>query len=195
MLSCNFTTPQNFDPPAVLQKLYGPYFDKMLSGRGSLLVLGQHNSGTSMLARLLMLMGAFQGNAHGLSLYHLLDQGQYEHSTCRSWKALYREHTGQRCLAGLSTSPTNRLKYWEIIDVTHFHDIVLSWVTDNKFRPYHAQGVNKALLSKDRKETISCFARKTVHDLNRHRPWVLKDPRMLLFAQHWIRHVCATSVA
>lgn len=66
MLSCNFTTPQSFDPPMVLQKLYGPFFDKTLSGKGSLLVLGQHNSGTSMLARLLMLMGAFQGNVHGV---------------------------------------------------------------------------------------------------------------------------------
>lgn len=75
--------------------------------------------------------------------------------------------------------------------MTHFHDIVLSWVTDHNFKPYHAQGVNKSLLSEDRKETISCFAQKTVRDLDRHRPWVLKDPRMLLFAEHWIRHVCS----
>lgn len=68
MLSCNFTRPQHFDPPMVLRKLYGPYFDSTLSGRGSLLILGQHNSGTSMLARLLMLMGAFQGNVHGAFL-------------------------------------------------------------------------------------------------------------------------------
>eukprot|EP00892_Ulva_mutabilis_P006490 jgi/Ulvmu1/4212/UM019_0191.1 len=154
LLSCNFTTPQSFDPPMVLQKLYGPYFDKALSGKGSLLILGQHNSGTSMLARLLMLMGAFQGNVHGLS-----------------------------------TSPTNRLKYWEIIDVTHFHDIVLSWVSDHNFKPYHAQGVNMGLLSDDRKQTISCFAKKTVRNLDRHRPWVLKDPRMLLFAEQWIQHM------
>jgi hypothetical protein len=63
--SCNFTTPKEFDPYLVNRKLYGPWFDANSNGRGQMLILGQHNSGTSMLARLLMLMGAFQGNVKG----------------------------------------------------------------------------------------------------------------------------------
>lgn len=67
---CNFTTPREFDPYLVLRKLYGPWFEANGRGRGQMLILGQHNSGTSMLARLLMLMGAFQGNVKGVVLLH-----------------------------------------------------------------------------------------------------------------------------
>lgn len=64
-----------FDNIPVLRKLYGPVFDTVRirqgQGRGSMLVLGHHNSGTSMLARLLMLMGAFQGNLDGARAHKL----------------------------------------------------------------------------------------------------------------------------
>ena len=45
--------------------LYGAPFLGEHSGSGGILVLGNHNSGTSMLTRLIMLMGAFQGNLEG----------------------------------------------------------------------------------------------------------------------------------
>lgn len=81
------------------------------------------------------------------------------------------------------------MKYWERIDVTHFHDMVLQWVTDPQYRPYHAQGVDMSKLTRAKSDNLKCFARKIVRDLDRHKPWVLKDPRMLLFADHWIREV------
>ena len=91
--------------------------------------------------------------------------------------------------AGLSTSPTNRLKYWEKIDVSHFHDMLLRVVADPQFKPYHAQGVDMSRLTGAMNTTLTCFISKIVKDLNRHRPWVIKDPRMLLFAEQWLAQV------
>ena len=44
-------------------------------------------------------------------------------------------------------------------------------------------------LTPELKATLSCFIGKIVKDLNRHHPWVIKDPRMLLLADHWIPRV------
>lgn len=67
--------------------------------------------------------------------------------------------------------------------------MVLSWVTDPKFKPYHAQGVDMGKLSSHNRDNLKCFAKKVIKDLDRHKPWVLKDPRMLLFADFWIKQV------
>ena len=181
LLNCNFTTPRAYDPYLVVHKLYGPWFEPANPGAGSLLVLGQHNSGTSMLARLIMLMGAFQGNVKGMLRLSITARCPLLHVRFL--------HMPGGCAAGLSTSHTNRLKYWEKIDVTHFHDMVLSWVTDPNFKPYHAQGVDMNQLSDGNRDNLKCFAKKVIKDLDRHKPWVLKDPRMLLFADFWIKEV------
>ena len=101
----------------------------------------------------------------------------------------------RRARAGLSTSPTNRLKYWEKIDVSHFHDMLLRAVADSRFKPYHAQGVDMSRLTPEMNSTLTCFIGKIVKDLDRHRPWVIKDPRMLLFADQWIAQVQTASFA
>ena len=67
--------------------------------------------------------------------------------------------------------------------------MVLSWVTDPNFKPYHAQGVDMNQLSIGNRDNLKCFAKKVIRDLDRHKPWVLKDPRMLLFADFWIKEV------
>lgn len=96
--------------------------------------------------------------------------------------------------AGLSTSPTNRLKYWEKLDVSHFHDMLLRAISDSQFKPYHAQGVNMTRMTPPMQETLNCFVRKIVKDLDRHKPWVIKDPRMLL-SEHWLAQVCRLSAS
>ena len=62
---CTFKTPTMWDPPETLRQLYGMTFLPERAGKGSIVVLGHHNSGTSMLTRLIMLMGAFHGNLSG----------------------------------------------------------------------------------------------------------------------------------
>lgn len=66
---CTFVYPRGFDPPNILRSLYGAPFMGETEGSGSMLVLGNHNSGTSMLTRLIMLMGAFQGNLASARLH------------------------------------------------------------------------------------------------------------------------------
>lgn len=96
--------------------------------------------------------------------------------------------TADAC-TGLSTSPTNRLKYWEKIDVSHYHDQLLRVISDQRFRPYHAQGVNMTRMTPAINRSFSCFISKIIYDLDRHKPWVLKDPRMMLFTQNWLQQV------
>lgn len=61
-----------------------------------MLVLGQHNSGTSMLARLMMLMGAFQGNVKGMSIVNnrncILLHYEVVHAFSSSRKMVEQEH-------------------------------------------------------------------------------------------------------
>jgi hypothetical protein len=50
--------------------MYGRHFDKDdTSGSGGIVVLGAHNSGTSMVTRLIMLLGAFAGNYETISIH------------------------------------------------------------------------------------------------------------------------------
>ena len=65
---CSFTTPNVFDTPEVLRQLYGGPFLTARHGKGAIVVLGNHNSGTSMLTRLIMLMGAFLGSLNAAPL-------------------------------------------------------------------------------------------------------------------------------
>jgi hypothetical protein len=70
LLNCEYDPPNHFDTPDLLRKLYGRGFnldDK--SGSGGIVVLGAHNSGTSMVARLIMLLGAFAGNYETISIH------------------------------------------------------------------------------------------------------------------------------
>lgn len=113
MLACLYDPPMTFDTPYLYKQLYGDAFDPTdTSGSGEILVLGQHNSGTSMVAKLVMLLGAFQGNYETVSI-----------------------------------SPRNRLKYYEQLSVSAFHDAFLQKFTDPQFRPYHGQSLNFTLLT------------------------------------------------
>lgn len=149
---CEYRPPSRFDSARVIAHLYGDKFNVHTSGKGAIFVFGNHNTGTSMLARLLMLMGAFQGN-----------------------------------LARLSTSARNRLKYWEMLDVSHFHEMLLSKMTNPRFKPFHAQNFNISQWTGEAQHALDCFIGKVYQDLGRHRPWVIKDPRMVLFAHHWVK--------
>lgn len=97
--------------------------------------------------------------------------------------------------AGLSTSPTNRLKYWEKLDVSHYHDLLLGYLSDKRFRPYQAQGVDRRKMTEAMHQSLECFVGKTIYDLDRHWPWVLKDPRMMLFADSWLQRVRSANSA
>lgn len=70
LLKCEYDPPTEFDKAHLLERMYGRHFDASdTSGRGNIVVLGAHNSGTSMVTRLIMLMGAFAGNYETLSVH------------------------------------------------------------------------------------------------------------------------------
>ena len=70
LLKCEYDPPTEFDKPHLLERLYGRHFDVTdLSGKGGIVVLGAHNSGTSMVTRLIMLLGAFAGNFETVSIH------------------------------------------------------------------------------------------------------------------------------
>jgi hypothetical protein len=70
LLNCEYDPPTQFDQPELLKKLYGRQFHPNdQSGHGNVVVLGAHNSGTSMVTRLIMLLGAFAGNFETISIH------------------------------------------------------------------------------------------------------------------------------
>jgi hypothetical protein len=72
--------------------------------------------------------------------------------------------------------------------------MLLRVVSDPQFRPYHAQGVDMGRMTPKIASSFECFVSKMISDQNRHRPWVLKDPRMLLFTKNWLEQVLATHI-
>ena len=55
------------DDIPTLRALHGSQFDPDSKGYGSVLVLGNHNTGTSMLMRGLMMLGLYAGPKQGVS--------------------------------------------------------------------------------------------------------------------------------
>lgn len=117
LLKCEYDPPTHWDDPELIRKLYGRQFDtEDTSGRGSIVVLGAHNSGTSITTRLIMLLGAFSGNYETLSIHG-----------------------------------KNKLKYYEPLSVSLFHDSFLGKFVDTRFRPYHGQDLDySSITDKDR---------------------------------------------
>ena len=66
----------------MLAYLYGDQFHIKNTGAGRILVLGQHNSGTSITTRLIMLLGAFQGSSQYISVNQYNKLKFFELRTC-----------------------------------------------------------------------------------------------------------------
>ena len=113
-----------------------------------LIVLGMHRSGTSVVARLLNMMGAYFGS-EGISL---------------------------------GVQPDNPKGFWERRDVKELNDFVLhslncSWDKILNFK-----------IDELTEETIAEFNKRATTillEMDAHRPWVLKDPRMCLLFPLW----------
>jgi hypothetical protein len=113
-----------------------------------LIVLGMHRSGTSVLARLLNLMGAYFG-----------PEG-----------------------AGTGANPENPKGFWERRDVRNLNDHVLQSVGCdwNRVLGFDPRALPEALAAE--------FARRAsrlVLEMDAHRPWLLKEPRLCLLLPLW----------
>lgn len=115
-----------------------------------LIILGMHRSGTSVLARMLNLMGAYFGPE------------------------------------GMSTGalPENPKGFWERRDVRALNDAVLhsigcDW---NRVHAFDPARVPDGVVAK-----FDAEASKLVLELDAHRPWMLKEPRLCLLFPLWRR--------
>ncbi len=124
------------------------FFSFFRPNQMQLIVLGMHRSGTSMLMRLLNLMGAYFG-AQG---------------------------------AGTPAGEENPKGFWERWDVRMLNDLLLhsagcDWHRVSEFEPGR---LPEAALAEFRAR-----AARLVLELDGHRPWAIKDPRMCLLLPMW----------
>jgi hypothetical protein len=110
-------------------------------------VFGMHRSGTSMVTRLINMMGAW-----------FAEEGQ-----------------------SLGFAKDNPKGFWERKDVLALNDELLSL---NNCQWNRVDGWNRASL-RQAPEALARRMKSVVLDLDAHRPWVLKDPRMCLTFPYW----------
>ena len=91
--------------------------------------------------------------------------------------------------ADLDIIPHNPLKHWEFKNVFQVHHHLLSHVADQRFMAVQAVNVSTDRVDAATKQQFGCFADKVIATLSRHEPWVLKDPRMMHFADLWLHRV------
>ena len=113
-----------------------------------LIILGMHRSGTSVLARLLNMMGAYFG-PEGIS-------------------------TG--------ANQENPKGFWERRDVRQLNDYVLNSVGCdwNKISDFNIKDVPEEVINKFKIEGA-----KIILEMDSHRPWMLKEPRLCLLFDLW----------
>lgn len=117
-----------------------------------LIVLGMHRSGTSVLARILNLMGCYLG-PEGMS-------------------------TG--------ANPENPKGFWERRDVRQLNDALLHSVGCDWDRVASLDLVN---IPTQMTQAFDEVAARTVLEMDAHRPWFIKEPRLGLLLPMWLRHL------
>lgn len=116
-----------------------------------LIVLGMHRSGTSVLARILNLMGAYMG-PEGMS-------------------------TG--------ANAENPKGFWERRDVRQLNDAALHSLGCDWNR---VADLDLERMSGDMAEAFDKVAGRILLEMDAHRPWFLKEPRLCLLLPLWRRH-------
>jgi hypothetical protein len=111
-------------------------------------ILGMHRSGTSLLTRLLNLMGVYLGPEGSLLL----------------------------------PAEDNVKGFWERVEILEMHEAILermgmSW--------YRVAGFNPQVLDAESERIFSIKVPQFCYNIDSHRPWALKDPRLCLFFSRW----------
>lgn len=117
-----------------------------------LIVLGMHRSGTSVLARILNLMGVYLG-PEGMS-------------------------TG--------ANPENPKGFWERRDVRLLNDAVLHSVGCDWDR---VADLDLAKIPAEMNQAFDDVARRILLEMDAHRPWFIKEPRLCILLELWRRHL------
>ena len=96
----------------MLSEIYGDRFDPKVVGKGRIFVLGQHNSGTSITTRLLMLLGAYQGSSKYIVISKNNKLKFFENTICDRLNELVLDAIGDPHYSGYHAQGLdfNRLK-------------------------------------------------------------------------------------
>lgn len=81
--------------------------------------------------------------------------------------------------------PNNQLKYWERPSVFSYHHDFLYRHMPRGIIPTSGLGLNLKRVSQCESQGFNCFVAKELNHLERHQPWVIKDPRMPLLMELW----------
>ena len=113
-----------------------------------IVILGMHRSGTSAVARLINMMGAYIGPEN------IMADPAYD----------------------------NEKGFWERTDVKDLNDDVLRQLGSAWDDPV---GLDLGALTETSREAFARHSRHIVHNMDAHRPWVMKDPRLCLLFPLW----------
>lgn len=116
------------------------------------IVLGMHRSGTSVLARILNLMGIYLG-----------PEGM-----------------------GTGANPENPKGFWERRDVRLLNDAVLHSIGCDWNR---VVDLDLAMLPEEMEQAFDEVAGRILLEMDAHRPWFIKEPRLCLLFPLWRRHL------
>lgn len=83
----------------------------------------------------------------------------------------------------LPATPDNPKGYWERIDVLQLHEWILEKLNADW---YLVSTVNPYQIDPELRETFTQRARQILQDMDSHRPWVMKDPRLCLLLPLWL---------
>ena len=113
-----------------------------------IIVLGMHRAGTSVVTRLINMMGAYLGRHDAL----------------------------------MPSSPDNPKGYWERIDVQELNEFLFKRMAANWNL---ISKVDVDSVTQDVANEFNGKANEIIDELNNHRPWVMKDPRLCLLFPLW----------
>ncbi|WIA20981.1 hypothetical protein OEZ85_005318 [Tetradesmus obliquus] len=89
----------------------------------------------------------------------------------------------------LKIDATNRLRWWELKQVTTLNELMLSQHAAPGLPPRLGRGFAPSALTPDERHYYRDRAEGVTRYLGRHKPWLLKDPRLVWLAPLWLERL------
>lgn len=148
-----------------VEEVLDPAVAVSVGGIEQVAVVGVHHSGTSVIAKILLDMGYYGGK-----------NNQFLRFKRTSPPVCVSVH--------LTLSLADEFKaYWEHLSFLYMNRETLKSVGQSDIGEYPVFWAN---LSAEHQSKFEKYANETILELNEHRPWMVKDPRLCLTLQLWL---------